>query len=256
MCCEESVMKKKKSNEVLVACVTGIFGVIVAIITGYASYKSGEAKTEQKINNQINQVVEIDNGDIEKAIEYIINENELLRTELDEKNSEIALLKDQNNKQEKENDDTISEMGDNSVSQITLKDYSKNKQVIYDGSNYKVFPSMDGINANKDFIIAGNEYFDGFILRLDGNVLLNLNGEFSGISLEAGHIDGTNSTEAKVIIEADDEVNTFTINPDKGLQSFPDDGYFNIDNAQIVKISQETHNASAYFGYTNIILYK
>ena len=64
-------MKNNKNSEIKVAIITGIFGItgalITGIVSGYFSYKTGADNMEQKIENKISQVINVDNGDVEKA---------------------------------------------------------------------------------------------------------------------------------------------------------------------------------------------
>lgn len=72
------------------ALITGVFGIAVAIITGIFTYKAGGEEVEQRIDNQVSQVVAVDNGDVDAAVGYLVSrvedledENELLKAQLD-----------------------------------------------------------------------------------------------------------------------------------------------------------------------------
>lgn len=102
------------------ALITGFFGIIIAIITGIFTYKAGAEKVEQRIDNQISQVVEVNNGDVDEAVEYLISkieeledENESLESENEDYKEKIELLqieyKETHDKQSETNESNAAE---------------------------------------------------------------------------------------------------------------------------------------------------
>lgn len=63
--------------------VNGIFSVIVAAITACGGYYAGGQQKEREFENQINQVVNVDNGDIASSINTLVEENKQLHQEVD-----------------------------------------------------------------------------------------------------------------------------------------------------------------------------
>ena len=49
------------------ALITGVLGVVASTVTGIFSYKAGGEEVEQRIDNQVSQVVNVDTGDIDAA---------------------------------------------------------------------------------------------------------------------------------------------------------------------------------------------
>lgn len=62
------------------ALVTGICGIICAIITGISGYMIARNDVEK----QVSQYVNVDNGGVSEAVNSLVTENQSLKEELDE----------------------------------------------------------------------------------------------------------------------------------------------------------------------------
>lgn len=139
------------------ALITGVFGIAVAIITGIFTYKAGGEEVEQRIDNQVSQVVEVDNGDVDAAVGYLVSrveelesENESLKEQLggtptgtDEHGSDGVSSSDGN-------DDTI-----NKVNIFTLLPFEE-------GKGDFIYPA----ESRQDNV--GNTYPGGYLITYDG----------------------------------------------------------------------------------------
>ena len=85
----------------------------------------------------------------------------------------------------------------------------------YESSNYEEF-----ING-RTFTMAGQDYTDGFKLRSDGYAIWNINGAYSTLEFDLGHIDDTDMGTVTVEIYLDGELyKTIKVNPESLPQHY------------------------------------
>jgi FtsZ-binding cell division protein ZapB len=165
-------------NVVKAAVVTGICGVIGCTITGYCSYQAGESSVEQKVDNKISQSVNVEGMGYEKAIEYIINESNKLQDKNEQLEEEKSNLQKKIEELEDRSDVDKRGGGERGVSDKQSESdgeeiaFSNTPDILYDGTNYKVYSGEDS------FSVGGEKQKSGYVLRCtaingDGVALFN-----------------------------------------------------------------------------------
>lgn len=155
----------KMKDTVKAALITGVLGVVASIVTGVFTYKAGAENVEQRIDNQISQVVEVDNGDVDAAVEYLISRIEELEEENDTLEKENASL---NVKIENSNDvktgQTETQTVNNQSVNLLETDYLNQSK----GSTFKGIVDVEGDKDNvgtihsKGFVYDGDSYYMGY----------------------------------------------------------------------------------------------
>ena len=181
-------------DTVKAALITGILGVVASTITGIITYKTGGEKVDQRIENQVSQVVEVDNGNAETAVNYLISRVEELETENEKykKNIELLQIEDEDVSQEKSETNELSA--------------SKNLMTVC--SPYEV--KSLSFNDNDSFKMGGKTYNNGFTYSTPGPaeecfILFNLDGKYSSINFDYGHVDGRRMRDSVLMVYLDGE---------------------------------------------------
>lgn len=144
-------------DTVKAALITGILGIAASVITGVFTYKAGGEEVEQRIDNQVSQVVEVDNGDVDAAVGYLVSrveeledENELLRAQIDGSSTGIDNPGTDGGSEGDGIDDEIGK-----VDIFTLLPFEEGREDF-------IYPS----ESRQDNV--GNSYPGGYLLTYDG----------------------------------------------------------------------------------------
>ena len=140
--------------------IKGIFGVIIAIITGTLGYKAGCESVEQRIENQVSQVVEVNNGDADAAVDYLVDRVEelegIIETYEKQKTSSNTEIEDTN-------DVEIIEKEDQSINLLETDYFAQSE-----GSTFEGIVDVEGDKDNigevhsKGFVYDGDHYYMGY----------------------------------------------------------------------------------------------
>ncbi|QBE98914.1 hypothetical protein PMF13cell1_04483 [Blautia producta] len=218
-------MKKK----VVIAMIEGLFAVMVACITAYGGYRAGANNVKQKIDNKVSQVVEVDNGNVGAAIDYIISQNEKLEKENSELKNETQKLK-LNTELQATSSNTKNEENEPNTDEMKKIDFLSVCEPYNEPSGFFY------LGKNRPFKIQSKTYSDG--ISLDAyyqglrNVKFNLENKYSQLTFNIGHIDDTNENNDAL---------TFTLNiyVDEELKKqILCDENFNIDEEQTVDLEK------------------
>lgn len=142
------------------ALITGVLGVVASIVTGIFTYKAGAEKVEQRIDNQISQVVEVNNGDVDAAVEYLISRIEELEEENDTLEKENASL---NVKNENNNDVKTGAKETQTVNLLETDYLNQSKGNTFEGI-VDVEGDKDNIGTihSNGFVYEGDYYYMGY----------------------------------------------------------------------------------------------
>ncbi len=107
----------------------------------------------------------------------------------------------------------------------------------------------------KSFNMGGNKFTNGFVLQYENSeAVFNLNGKYSAVSLDLGHIDGTDNNDAGVQVFIDDRlVEEYEV----GYDDVPQKITIPVNNALKIKFSISRNNDyyfSGAIGFGNITL--
>ena len=248
-------MKNNKNSEIKVAIITGIFGItgalITGIVSGYFSYKIGADNMEQKIENKISQVINVDNGDVEKALDYIIDENKDFK-------DKIELLENKN----KELEDEVTEGKNENLEYLKTTDETEEQQISETGyvsllSVAKVINACKGFEAKETgtMSLRGEDYANGFILHYYNNtegVEFKLGGNYSKMKFKLGHLDETDKQGTFTLTYfLDGEVQpTITIQPEDPVKEEEID----LKNADILKLNWSNDKGYAEYGVAEVMV--
>lgn len=217
------------------ALVTGICGIICAIITGISGYMIARNDAEK----QVSQYVNVDNGDISEAVNSLVTENQSLKEELDEEKEKNSTLEKENEElrnsgNSTSNDDSATSTAENDTETTSSSDFLS---LVYDGDDYYISGIDDGGN---DIKIGGNSYYSGLELAVNGNcgfALANLGKKYTHLSFEVGRMDEEPIVGAKLTIFKDGEVyQNYEIDAEKTLTAID----FDITDTDILKIQLDS----------------
>lgn len=154
---------------VVIAMIEGLFAVIVACITAYGGYRAGANNVKQKIDNKVSQVVEVDNGNVGAAIDYIISQNEKLEKENSElKNDNIKL-----------NDDIDSITAEKNQLESKLTKVESNSEKNEEPQSKKQAPSKGEVRLKSlEYFSQSNGNIAHGIVDADADMLKDNTGEF------------------------------------------------------------------------------
>lgn len=147
------------------ALITGIFGVVGSTVTGIFAYKAGAENVEQRIDNQISQIVEVNNEDVDAAVEYLISRIEELEVEngtLEKENSSLN-IKTENSNEVKTGESEIQAVNSQSVNLLETDYLNQSK-----GSTFKGIVDVErdkdnvGTIRGKGFVYDGDHYYIGY----------------------------------------------------------------------------------------------
>ena len=180
------------------ALITGVLGVVASTVTGIFTYKAGAETVERRIDNQISQVVEVDNGDVDAAVEYLV--------------SRVEDLEDENESLEGENETYREKI---ELRQIEYEETSETNELSASENLMTVCPPYEVktpvlFNDKDSFKMGGETYNNGFTYGAPGPaeeyfILFNLDGKYSSINFDFGHVDGSGVNDCTLMVYLDGE---------------------------------------------------
>lgn len=239
------------------AVVTGICGIIAAIVTGIFSYNSGVNKTEQKMENKIQQVVNIDGVGEEGGLDYVLERYEKLEKDtIPELQKKIEELEKKIDSQPKAQD---TEKTSQENSQEIQNSTGDGKDMLVVCPPYEVMNQYQYVTG-KSFKMCGETYNKGFTYGSPGPLenyylLFNLDGKYSSMEFDLGHVDDTLMKDATIAVYLDGNV-TQTI--EKAADSLVSHEVIQLDGAKQLKLCFVTGGSGYYgnYGLANIKIYE
>lgn len=153
-------------DTVKAALITGVLGVVASIVTGIFTYKAGAENVEQRIDNQISQVVEVNNGDVDAAVEDLT--------------SRIEELEDDNKSLKEQLEGTQTVTGDSGQNTGSYSDTGLEEDGVGKTNIFELLPFKENggdfvssSNGYKDNL--GNTYPDGYLIMY--NHMVNIDKE-------------------------------------------------------------------------------
>lgn len=188
----------KMKDTIKAALITGVLGVVASTVTGIFTYKAGAETVERRIDNQISQVVEVDNGDVDAAVEYLV--------------SRVEDLEDENESLEGENETYREKI---ELRQIEYEETSETNELSASENLMTVCPPYEVktpvlFNDKDSFKMGGETYNNGFTYGAPGPaeeyfILFNLDGKYSSINFDFGHVDGSGVNDCTLMVYLDGE---------------------------------------------------
>lgn len=174
---------RKMKDTIKSAIITGGLGIISSII----SFSAGGEKVEQRIENQVSQVLKIDDEGTESSVEYLI--------------SRVKELEDENENLAQQLEETKTSMMESTgIVQNENSENNANGEYVSLLSVAKVVDPCRGfeIRQTDTMSLRGDNYTNGFILHYYYNtegVEFNLGSKYSKMKFKIGHLDETEKKE-------------------------------------------------------------
>ena len=166
---------RKMKDTIKSAIITGGLGIISSII----SFSAGGEKVEQRIENQVSQVLKIDDEGTESSVEYLI--------------SRVKELEDENENLAQQLEETKTSMMESTgIVQNENSENNANGEYVSLLSVAKVVDPCRGfeIRQTDTMSLRGDNYTNGFILHYYYNtegVEFKLGSEYSKMKFKIGH---------------------------------------------------------------------
>lgn len=257
-------MKKQKGKVTIIVAIIGAISTIAAAcISGYFNYKAGADKTEKEIDNKIVQETQIVVDGSDNAVDYLIEENKKLEVDLEEKEAEISKLKNENEQLQVSLDQSEKQNMQNNVSdEKETTDQTQAQAQSY--SLLDVCPPYDGEKdedkfvTNSNFIMGGKAYSDGFSYwgrSLENYLLFNLDGKYSKLEFDFGHIDNESDYDATIEIVLDGK-SVQTI--EKKWDELVTHEVVDLNYAKQLKLCFQSGDGAGYarYGFANVKIYE
>lgn len=255
-------MKKQKGKVTIIVAIIGAISTIAAAcISGYFNYKAGADKTEKEIDNKIVQETQIVVDGSDNAVDYLIEENKKLEVDLEGKEAEISKLKNENEQLQVSLDQSEKQNMQNNVSdekETTDQTQAQSYSLLdvcppYDGEK-----DEDKFVTNSNFIMGGKAYSDGFSYwgrSLENYLLFNLDGKYSKLEFDFGHIDNESDYDATIEIVLDGK-SVQTI--EKKWDELVTHEVVDLNYAKQLKLCFQSGDGAGYarYGFANVKIYE
>ena len=227
------------------AIITGTCGIIAAIV----SFDAGSEKVEQKIENQVSQVLKIDNESAESAVEYLVERVK----ELEDENGELTQQLEEAKKEMKER------AGEDSTSIVQNENFQDNEDGEYVSllSVAKVVDPCNGfeIMQTDTMSLRGDNYTNGFILHYYDNtegVEFNLGSKYSKMKFKIGHLDETEKEGTFTLTYTlDGEIQpVISIQPEDPVKEIDID----LKKAKMLKLNWSNNQGFAEYGMADVMI--
>lgn len=233
--------KYKVAKNVVVPIITAIIGV-------YGGREEGKKEVVKNIKQEVNVNMNTDN--YAETIKDLVKEN----SKLTKQNQELKEQKNNDN----QNDALKTVSGDTSNKIEADDDVNSSKQIEpYDGNNYEVYGNKEG----ESFFVAGKEYTNGFTIEASqdtdepGYAFINLDGKYSKMQFECGHVDKTGIVDTKLVIEGDDKkIREVNLTSDMGIKKVTK---LDVKNIKIIKMKLNNIKkiSDPQYGFFNLKFY-
>ena len=244
-------MNKKIKTEIVCAIIGALIttcgSVLVFFLGDFSTQKSLEKSTVETLSNYFDSIDT--NMEYKEALQNIYEEYQNVKNENTDLKNQLNLMQEENRNHSSNNvsENNSNEKKSNAVKSQYFLDNCKPYETSY---HYKEY-----INGEV-FKMSGQDKTNGFTIMGYGNyVLSNTNAEYSELSFEVGHVDGSAMNDAKLSIYLDGEFyNAYDIK----AEALPIDIVVPLNNIKQVKLLVDDGCTTAMYsttiGFSNMII--